>query len=127
MTVTPLATTLQEGPAPNFRIVPAAPTAHPEVALVVWTEKRSFVVGLDAYELQDLSSQWIMAPLRPTAHVSSTVRMNIEYRLGDNGTHVHGPTGLLQAVHEVPSIDLIMVPPAPTSQKSFPVASLRIE
>jgi len=108
-------------------MVPAAPTAHPEVALVVWTEKRSFVVGLDAYELQDLSFQWIMAPLCPTAHVSSTVRMNIEYRFGETGNNVDGPTGLLQEVHEVPSIDLIIAPPAPTAQKSFPVASLRIE
>jgi len=80
-------------------------------------------VGLDAYELQELLSQWIMAPLCPTAHVSSVVRMNIEYKFGEDGTNVHGPTGLLQAVHEVPSIDLIMVPPAPTAQKSLPVAS----
>jgi hypothetical protein len=97
------------------------------VALVVCTDKRSFVVGLEMYELHELSSQWIITPLCPTAQVSPTIRMNIEYRFGEKGNIDHGPTGLLQAVHEVPSIDLIMVPPAPTAQKSLPVASWRIE
>jgi hypothetical protein len=97
------------------------------VALVVYTDLRSFVVGLEMYELHEFSSQWIITPFCPTVQVSPRVRMNIEYRSGEKGNIDHGPTGLLHAVHELPSIDLIMVPPPPTAQKSFPVASWRIE
>jgi hypothetical protein len=81
-------------------------------------------VGLDAYELQEFPSQWIIAPNCPTAQASPVVRINMEYRLGVTGNTGPGPTGLLHAVHVAPSIDLIMVPPAPTAQKSLPAWSL---